>query len=152
MTAAGFVPRFRLLRQRLAARAQHNSGGEEDAYLDKACGVKQASYRDLISVRAPDHPETAFFKLPADGRVAVFEILRVGFDESGAPFRLTVTVYPADRIVGYPSAALFQKPVDQIKLQAASLFREYPEAAKPTELPARARDPARYRAAQLARW
>jgi len=67
------------------------------AYLADQCGVKQASYQDSISVRTPDAAEAAFFKLPADGQVAVFEIFRLGFDESGCPFRLTVIVYPADR-------------------------------------------------------
>ncbi len=41
--------------------------------------------------------ETCAFKLPNDGRVAVIEILRTGFDENGQPIRLTVTVFPADR-------------------------------------------------------
>ena len=67
------------------------------AYVAKQCSVKQASYRDSISVRAPDETETSFFKLPADGRVAVYVIFRVGFEESGERFRLTISVYPADR-------------------------------------------------------
>jgi GntR family transcriptional regulator len=60
-------------------------------------GIKQVGYRDSISVRAPDDREQAFFKLPADGRVPVFEIFRVGFLEDGSRFRLTITVYPSDR-------------------------------------------------------
>ncbi|MGA8350735.1 MAG: GntR family transcriptional regulator [Isosphaeraceae bacterium] len=60
-------------------------------------GITQVGYRDTIAVRAPDETETAFFKLPADGRVSVFEILRVAFDQNGDPFRFTITVYPADR-------------------------------------------------------
>jgi len=67
------------------------------AYLAAQCGIKQVGYRDSIAVRAPDETETAFFKLPGDGRVSVFEILRVGFDEAGRRSRLTVTVYPTDR-------------------------------------------------------
>jgi len=67
------------------------------SYLAKEFGIKQAGYRDTIAVRAPDENEIAFFKLPADGRVAVFEIFRVGFDKSGERFRLTISVYPADR-------------------------------------------------------
>ena len=67
------------------------------AYLAEACGVDQAGYRDTIAVRAPDESEARFFRLPADGRVPVFEIYRVGFDNEGYRFRLTVTVYPADR-------------------------------------------------------
>jgi GntR family transcriptional regulator len=67
------------------------------AYLAKECGVEQAGYRDTIAVRTPDETEVRFFKLPADGRVPVFEIYRVGFDKEGYRFRLTITVYPADR-------------------------------------------------------
>jgi GntR family transcriptional regulator len=67
------------------------------AYLLTALGLKQAGYRDMIAVRAPDATEAAFFRLPDDGRVAVFEVRRTAFDEEGKPFRLTVSVYPADR-------------------------------------------------------
>jgi GntR family transcriptional regulator len=67
------------------------------AYLAERCGVTQASYRDSISVRAPNETETVFFKLPADGRIAVYVIFRVGFEKNGKRFRLTITVYPADR-------------------------------------------------------
>jgi GntR family transcriptional regulator len=67
------------------------------AYLRDQLGIKQAGYRDVITVRPPNETETVFFKLPDDGRVAVFEILRVAFDEKQRPFRLTVSVYPTDR-------------------------------------------------------
>ena len=60
-------------------------------------GIKQAGYRDVITVRAPDETETTFFKLPDDGRVSVIETRRTAFDEHGTPFRLTLSVYPADR-------------------------------------------------------
>jgi GntR family transcriptional regulator len=67
------------------------------AYLRKQIGLQQAGYRDKLSVRAPDTNETAFFKLPDDGRVPIFEVARTAFDQDGTPFRLTVSVYPADR-------------------------------------------------------
>lgn len=67
------------------------------AYLADTCNIEQTGYRDTIAMRAPDETEVRFFKLPADGRVPVFEIFRVGFDQKGDRFRLTVTVYPADR-------------------------------------------------------
>jgi GntR family transcriptional regulator len=67
------------------------------AYLAAKFGIKQVGYRDSIAVRVPNESETSFFKVPADGRVSVFEIYRVGFDEMGERFRLTVTVYPTDR-------------------------------------------------------
>ena len=66
-------------------------------YLREALGIKQVGYRDTITVRAPDHVEAAFFKLPDDGRVSVIETRRTAFDEQGTPVRLTVSVYPADR-------------------------------------------------------
>lgn len=67
------------------------------AYLADTLGIKQAGYRDSIQVRPPDETESSFFRLPADGRVPVFEIYRVSFDETGQRFRLTITVYPVDR-------------------------------------------------------
>ncbi len=66
-------------------------------YLEETLGVKQIGWRDRITVRAPDKDESSFFKLPDDGRVAVFENFRVAFEESGSPLRLTITTYPADR-------------------------------------------------------
>jgi GntR family transcriptional regulator len=67
------------------------------AYLARECDIKQVGYRDTISVRPPDENEAWFFKLPPDGRVSVFEIHRLGFDEKGDRIRLTINVYPADR-------------------------------------------------------
>ncbi len=66
-------------------------------YLANECGIKQTAYRDTVSVRPPNETETAFFKLPADGRVAVFVVFRVGYDQNGDRFRLTITIYPTDR-------------------------------------------------------
>jgi GntR family transcriptional regulator len=66
-------------------------------YLAETLGLKQVGYRDWITVRAPDATEADFFKLPQDGRVAVFEIFRTAFDQTGTPMRVTVTVFPTDR-------------------------------------------------------
>lgn len=66
-------------------------------YLASECGIKQAGYRDTIAVRTPDDTETRFFNLPADGRISVFEVFRVAFEENGHRIRLAITVYPADR-------------------------------------------------------
>jgi GntR family transcriptional regulator len=66
-------------------------------YLQEALGVKEVGWHDLLIVRAPDETETAFFKLPDDGRVSVIETRRAAFDEGGTPVRLTISVYPADR-------------------------------------------------------
>lgn len=66
-------------------------------YLEEQLGIKQVGWRDKITVRPPDQNEATFFKLPEDGRVAVFEILETGFDEHSQPIRLTVSIYPTDR-------------------------------------------------------
>lgn len=66
-------------------------------YLAETLGLRQAGYRDWITVRAPDPTEAMFFNLPQDGRVGLFEILRTGFDQTGTPIRVTITVFPTDR-------------------------------------------------------
>jgi GntR family transcriptional regulator len=66
-------------------------------YLEAALGIKQASYVDRITVRAPDTDEIAFFGLPANGSVSVFETYRTARDMEVKPFRLTISVFPADR-------------------------------------------------------
>jgi GntR family transcriptional regulator len=66
-------------------------------YLADTLGLKQVGYRDWITVRAPDSNEARFFNLHPDGRVAVFEIFRIAFDQTGTPMRLTVTILPTDR-------------------------------------------------------
>lgn len=66
-------------------------------YIAQACSVKQDGYRDSVAVRPPDEIEAAFFGFPDDGPIPVFEIFRLAFDEKGKRFRLTITVYPADR-------------------------------------------------------
>jgi GntR family transcriptional regulator len=66
-------------------------------YLRDALGLEQVGYRDVITVRAPDENEIGFFRLPEDGRIAMFENFRTSYDPDGRPIRLSVTVYPTDR-------------------------------------------------------
>lgn len=66
-------------------------------YLEYLLGFKETGRRDRLTVRAPDSTEAAFFSLPDDGRVGVFELVRTGFDDSGRPVRVTVTTLPTDR-------------------------------------------------------
>ena len=54
-------------------------------YLADTLGLRQVGYRDWITVRAPDGNEARFFNVPDDGRVAVFEIFRTAFDQTGTP-------------------------------------------------------------------
>jgi GntR family transcriptional regulator len=67
------------------------------SYLRNAIGVRQVGYRDRVTVRPPDGTEAVFFKLPPDGRVAVYEMFRTAFDGNEQPMRLTVTVVRADQ-------------------------------------------------------
>jgi GntR family transcriptional regulator len=80
----------------LLIRAEEIKGGAV-RYLERQLGIKQAGYRDRFNVRVPDGDETKFFGLPDDGRIAVIEITRTGYDAGGQPFRVTVTTYPTDR-------------------------------------------------------
>jgi GntR family transcriptional regulator len=66
-------------------------------YIRETLGIEETGWRDRITVRVPDAIETAFFGLPDDGRIAVIEFIRTGYDESGESLRVTVTTYPADR-------------------------------------------------------
>jgi GntR family transcriptional regulator len=66
-------------------------------YLEETLGLRQARYNDLITVRTPTVSETLFFELPDSGRVSVFETFRTAFDSEDRPFRLTVSVFAADR-------------------------------------------------------
>lgn len=77
-------------------RAEDIKGGGV-RHIEKELAIKEDGWRDRITVRLPDSDEVAFFGLPDDGRIAVFEMIRTGYDESGTPLRVTVTTYPADR-------------------------------------------------------
>jgi GntR family transcriptional regulator len=66
-------------------------------YLAEKLHLQQVGYRDWITVRAPNSVEADFFKLPQDGRVAMYEIFRTAFDGNLQPMRVTITVCPADR-------------------------------------------------------
>ena len=82
-----------------AGRLRSPGNIEEGAvqYLREKLGIKQVGYRDVITVRVPNAIEADFFKVPMDGRIAMFEISRTAFDGNGNPMRLTVTVLPANR-------------------------------------------------------
>jgi GntR family transcriptional regulator len=65
------------------------------SYLGAAMGIKQVGYRDWITARTPNAYEQTFFRIAHDA--TVFENFRTGFDQTGTPLRVTVTVFPADR-------------------------------------------------------
>jgi len=79
--------------------AEDISGGAV-AYLKEQLGLVQVGYRDRILVVPPNEQEARFFKLPDDGRISVITMIRTGYrssDEGPVPFRVTFTVFPADR-------------------------------------------------------
>lgn len=68
------------------------------AYLRKTLGIIQGGYHDEITVRLPDDDEIKFFQLSERARVLVYQTLRTAYDEeTGTPFRFSITVWPADR-------------------------------------------------------
>ena len=64
-------------------------------YLLESMGLRQIGYRDWVTARGPDENEQKFFGLAHDA--TVFVIFRTGFDQTGKPMRVTVTIFPADR-------------------------------------------------------
>lgn len=69
-------------------------------YLRKTLELVQCGYRVRILVRPPNETEARFFGLPDDGRVPVVSLIRTGYEdtpEGPYPFRVTITVLPADR-------------------------------------------------------
>jgi GntR family transcriptional regulator len=70
------------------------------AYLRETLGLLEVGCRDRILVRSPHEDEARFFRLPDDGRVPVMSVVRTGYRDTcdgPAPFRVTFTVFPADR-------------------------------------------------------
>jgi GntR family transcriptional regulator len=71
------------------------------AYLSNTIGLIQCGYRVRILVRPPNETEARFFRLPEDGRVPVFSLIRTGYEDTEEhgpyPFRATFTVLPSDR-------------------------------------------------------
>jgi DNA-binding GntR family transcriptional regulator len=67
------------------------------AYLGEALGYREAGFHDEIKARVPDENEKRFFSLGDSSASIVFETVRTAYSADGNPFRVTVTVWPADR-------------------------------------------------------
>lgn len=66
-------------------------------YVRAMLGFAEPSFRDRLTVRAPDPSETEFFRLSDIGTVLVVVVRRTAYTNGPKPIRFTVTVYPADR-------------------------------------------------------
>jgi GntR family transcriptional regulator len=80
-------------------------------YLDETIGVKEIGSRDTMTVRAPTPGEATSFRLPEDGRIAVFETRQTGIDPNGKAVRVTITIFPSDRnTFSMETGALAERP------------------------------------------
>ena len=80
-------------------------------YLDEAIDVREIGSHDTMTVRAPTPSEATAFRLPEDGRIAVFETRQTGIDPDGKPVRVTITIYPSDRnTFSMETGALAERP------------------------------------------
>ncbi len=76
-------------------RAESLPGGAA-SYLEQRLDLVQVGYQERILVRPPAKDEARFLEIPDDGRVSV--IRRTHYHAARRPFRVTVTVLPADRV------------------------------------------------------
>jgi GntR family transcriptional regulator len=67
------------------------------AYLGATLGYREVGFHDEIKARVPDENEKRFFGLGESAADVVFETVRTAYSPDGKAFRLTVTVWPADR-------------------------------------------------------
>ncbi|MFI0368574.1 GntR family transcriptional regulator [Actinomadura sp. 1N219] len=67
------------------------------AYLQETLGYSEVGFHDEIKARVPNEHEKRFFGLGESAADAVFEAVRTAYSPDGTAFRLTVTVWPADR-------------------------------------------------------
>lgn len=67
------------------------------AYLKETLGYTEVGFHDEIRARVPDYNEKLFFSLGDSAADVVFETVRTAYSENGRAFRLTVTIWPADR-------------------------------------------------------
>lgn len=67
------------------------------AYLNRKLGLQQVGYQDRITARSPNSGEIEYFRLAENSAVLILEQTRTAYDQHGNPFRLTETVWPADR-------------------------------------------------------
>jgi GntR family transcriptional regulator len=100
------------------------------AYLKEKLDIEQRYYQDAIEVRQPREKEAAFLELPDDANVAVSVHYRIAYDMRSRPFRLTVSIFPADR---HQFAMFFGDVPDDVARSGSAWFPGEQVAVKRTE-------------------
>jgi GntR family transcriptional regulator len=78
-------------------RAEHVSEGAL-AYLRNTLGMTARTWRATMLARPANDEEERFFGLHSDGRAAMVEIRKIFYaDDTGSPFCVLLSAYPADR-------------------------------------------------------
>jgi len=115
-------------------KAQDIPGGV-NRYLNEKLGLRQIGHRDRVLVRPPDDDEARFLQLPDDGSVSVISVIRTGYRdgaEGPVPFRVTFTVYPADRNQLIINSGAVPKepaaPASDARYQANNAFQVHGDA------------------------
>jgi hypothetical protein len=70
------TPMYRQIAEDLRQRIESGAVARGSRRVAAVLGIEQAGYRDWIAVRVPNATEADFFKLPANGQVAV--VINVG--------------------------------------------------------------------------
>ncbi len=87
-------------------------------YVEQKLGIRQAGYRDRLTVRPPNGGEVSFFKVPDDGSVLMVVVHRTAYAEGGRPIRFTASIYPADRnhfVIDFGEVPPLRDLIDEIR-------------------------------------
>ncbi|WP_433230721.1 GntR family transcriptional regulator [Actinomadura formosensis] len=101
------------------------------AYLGEALGYHEVGFHDEIKARVPDENEKRFFSLGESAAGVVFETVRTAYSPDGKAFRLTVTVWPADRVRLHYNDG--QVPDDVLRTPGLAASRDIPPESPPAE-------------------
>ncbi|MEU8802107.1 GntR family transcriptional regulator [Spirillospora sp. NPDC048819] len=101
------------------------------AYLGETLGYSEVGYHDEIKARVPDENEKRFFSLGDSAADVVFETVRTAYSPDGKAFRLTVTVWPADRTRLHYNDG--QVPDDVLRTPGVGPTEDTPHESPPAE-------------------
>lgn len=99
------------------------------AYLNATLGYSEVGFHDEIKARVPDEREKRFFGLGDSAADVVFETVRTAYSPDGKAFRLTVTIWPADRTRLHYNDG--QVPDDVLRAPGAAAPEDAPHDSPP---------------------